>query len=705
LTKLPKGFRFAGVHAGIKPIRKDLALIVSEKDAALAACLTLNAAAAAPVIDCRPRTPYARARAIVINSGNANALTGKVGLEDVRQVHGAVAKALKLEAEQVFSASTGVIGVRLPIEKVLGGVPSLVAMLDANCEPAAQAIMTTDTRQKVFSRTLVLSGKDVVISAIAKGSGMIAPSLATMIAVITTDAAITPVALQHALEAAMTSSFNALTVDGDMSTNDVVFALANGMAKNDKIDPRHADYKAFAQALASLCEDIAREIAADGEGATKLLQVQVTHAPTTAIAVDLARAVCGSPLVKAAIFGADPNWGRVLATVGARVGTEGYSVVPYEAKVTIQNLVVYDRGPASADMKKLRQGMRESEIQVEVDLRAGDASGKAYGCDLSYDYVKINGDYTSLIVQDEEGCAKKDDRLTNYSPKFKVSLLVEALSYISKLEGKRVVIKYGGAAMVQDGLKRSFCEDIELLRSVGVRPIIVHGGGPEITKTLARLGNKSEFVDGMRVTNADDMRVVEMVLSGSVNADIVTLLNARSKVAFGMSGKDGALLRAKKLLSDEGRDLGLVGEVDEVDASSLEMLLAKDYVPVISPVGLGPDGQSYNINADNAAAAIATALGAQKLIYVTDVAGLLRNGDLVTEIDHDALRAWLEDPEGGIKGGMKVKVQSILRALRKGVSDVHIIDGRTPHSLIAELFTDSGIGTWVKPSAAPGAVS
>jgi acetylglutamate kinase len=682
----------------LKPVRRDFALVLSETPCVLAACLTQNAAAAAPVLDCRPRVPAAQARAIVINSGNANALTGTEGVEDTRRINAAVAEALGCPASHVFAASTGVIGARMPVTKMLARVPELVASLGDNPDPAAQAMMTTDTRQKVLSRTLEVGGKEVTLLAIAKGSGMIAPSMATMIAVIVTDAAVELAALQSALSGAMATSFNALTVDGDMSTNDTVFALAGGAAGNTPLTTEHPDYAAFSSALRSLCQDISREIASDGEGATKLIDVRVLNAPSEIIAVDLARAVCGSPLVKAAIFGADPNWGRVLATIGARAGSEKYPLSPHDAKVVIQNITVYDSGPASSDPQRLRQAMRESEIKIEVDVRAGSAVGQAYGCDLSYDYVKINGDYTSLIVQAEDGTVKKDDRFTNYSPKFKVSLLVEALSYISRLEGKRIVIKYGGAAMIKETLKRTFCEDIELLRSVGMRPVIVHGGGPEITKTLERFGNKSEFIDGMRVTNADDMRVVEMVLSGSVNADIVTLLNQRGNVAFGMSGKDGALLRAKKLLADDGRDLGLVGEVASVNASSLEMLLAKDYVPVISPVGIGADGQSYNINADNAAAAIATAIGAQKLIYVTDVAGLMKNGDLVSEIDEMALGKWLSDPDGGIKGGMKVKVSSILRALESGVPDVHIIDGRTPHSLIAELFTDQGIGTLIKPA-------
>jgi len=309
--------------------------------------------------------------------------------------------------------------------------------------------------------------------------------------------------------------------------------------------------------------------------------------------------------------------------------------------------------------------------------------------------VKINADYTSLLVQTPEGTVAKDDRLTNYSPSFKRTLLVEALSYISRFAGKRCVVKYGGAAMLKESLKKSFCEDIKLLKTVGLQPIVVHGGGPEISRTLEQLGSgKPEFIDGVRVTSASDVKVVEMVLTGGVNSELVTLLNQDGAHAMGVSGKDGALLRCKKLVADHGRDLGQVGEITQVNKAVLEMLLAQNYVPVISPVGLGDDGQSYNINADAAAAQIAIAVGASKLIYLTDVAGILENGELISELSAADLEKQLA-VEGHITGGMKVKVRSMLESLRAGVERVHVIDGRTPHSVIAELFTDRGVGTLI----------
>jgi acetylglutamate kinase len=340
----------------------------------------------------------------------------------------------------------------------------------------------------------------------------------------------------------------------------------------------------------------------------------------------------------------------------------------------------------------LKGRMRAPELAVDLLFGGGTASATAWGCDLSYDAVKIAADQPALssAAATEGGGAEK---LAAHSPQFKVSLLVEALSYIQKFTGTRCVIKYGGAAMVKESLKASFCKDIILLRSVGLRPIVVHGGGPEITRTLEKLGGKAEFVDGQRVTNPADLKVVEMVLTGSINTDLVTMLNQEDGHAVGVSGKDGALLRARKLQNEGGRDLGQVGEVTRVNKEFLAMLVDSGYVPVISPIGLGEDGQSYNINADAVAAKVAAAVGAQKLIYLSDVAGILQAGELVPELNTKDLERMMAD--GTISGGMIAKTKSILEALREGVKSVHLIDGRVPHSIIGELFTDRGLGSMV----------
>jgi acetylglutamate kinase len=275
-------------------------------------------------------------------------------------------------------------------------------------------------------------------------------------------------------------------------------------------------------------------------------------------------------------------------------------------------------------------------------------------------------------------------------------LVVEALKYIQKFSCTRAVIKYGGAAMVQPELKRSFALDVVLLQAAGLRPVIVHGGGPEITRTLDRLGQKSQFIDGQRVTGTAEMGVVEMVLTGKVNTEIVGLINTLGGVAMGLSGKDAHLIKARKLEPKPGKpDMGLVGEVESINAEVLDMLLDKNYIPVISPVGLGSDGSSYNINADVVAAEMAVAAHAKKLIFLTDVAGILdENGQLLSALQTADLRGRLQEGKA-VKGGMAVKSRAILRALEGGVEAVHVVDGREPHSVVVELFTEKGVGTLV----------
>jgi len=656
-VKTPRGFLFSGVHAGLKPVRKDFAVIASEVPAAAAGCFSTNLAASAPILDARPRVPASGIRAICVNSGNANALTGAAGVADVHAVRTAVASALGVSPDAVLTASTGVIGAKLPVGKLVAAAPAAIAGLAIAPEPAAEAIITTDTRIKLASRTLELDGREVVISAIAKGSGMIAPQLATVICVITTDCAIAPAVLDRALREAIDPSFHCLVVDGETSTNDTVYALANGVAGNPVIaEVGSPAYRAFTAALVDLCVELARDIAADGEGATRLIEVAVTGAPDAAIARDLARSIAQSSLVKASIFGADPNWGRILATVGARAASQRYAIDLATTSVHIQSTCVFAGGePVPVDGAVLRARMRAPEVAIEVRMTGGAGSATAWGCDLSYDYVKINADYTSMIVQTADGTLAKDDRLTNYSPSFKRTLLVEALSYIAKFAGTRCVVSYGGHGMRKAPLVKSFCDDIGLLRSVGLSPIVVHGGGP-------------------------DPRVLD-----GVNAELVTLLNLDGNHAMGMTGKDGGLLRGK------------AGEITSVNAAVLEMMLGQSFVPVISPIGLGDDGRPFAIDADPAAAAIAVALRVPKLIYVTDVPGLLDAGELVTDLVASELEARLGVADGpaAITGGMVAKARSILSAVRGGVGRVHIIDGRTPHSLIAELFTDRGVGTLV----------
>ncbi|HMH49889.1 MAG TPA: acetylglutamate kinase [Candidatus Acidoferrum sp.] len=278
----------------------------------------------------------------------------------------------------------------------------------------------------------------------------------------------------------------------------------------------------------------------------------------------------------------------------------------------------------------------------------------------------------------------------------RAEILMEALPYIREFRGKTVVIKYGGSAMEQGDLKRTFALDVILLRLVGIDPVIVHGGGPQIGALMKRLGKEPQFVGGMRVTDAETVEIVEMVLVGKINKEIVGLINYHGGKAVGLSGKDGSLIRARRRLhrmpSGEEIDIGLVGEVEHVNPEAIRLLEEHGFIPVIAPVGVGAAGETYNINADLVAGEVAAALGAEKLIHLTDVQGILGDtGGLITTLSRKEAERLME--ESVIDGGMLPKVESSVRALRGGTAKAHIIDGRVPHAILLELFTHEGIGT------------
>lgn len=278
------------------------------------------------------------------------------------------------------------------------------------------------------------------------------------------------------------------------------------------------------------------------------------------------------------------------------------------------------------------------------------------------------------------------------------NVLVQALPYMQRYAGKCFVIKYGGAAMVDERLKAQVMQDIVLLRTVGIKPVLVHGGGKEVSEVMQRMGLQPRFAGGLRVTDAETMEIVEMVLAGTTNKGIVSLIHRAGGKAVGLSGKDGNLLVAKKLTPD-GKDIGYVGEVTQVNAEVLEVLSEAGYIPVISSVAIGEDGQSYNVNADHAAGAIAAALRAEKLIVLTDVPGVLANlndpASLISEMSIAEAEELLRN--GKAESGMAPKLEACITALRGGVQRAHIIDGRQPHAILIEVFTDRGVGTMVKP--------
>ena len=291
--------------------------------------------------------------------------------------------------------------------------------------------------------------------------------------------------------------------------------------------------------------------------------------------------------------------------------------------------------------------------------------------------------------------------LTGNTAAEKAKILAEALPYIRRFHGKTIVIKYGGNAMTDDKLKNGFAHDVVLLKLVGINPVVVHGGGPQIDDLLKQLGKKGEFVQGMRVTDAETMDVVEMVLGGQVNKEIVNLINQQGGRAVGLTGKDGGLIRAKKLLvradgdSDEKIDIGQVGEVDSIDPEIVHQLHTNDFIPVIAPLGVGKKGETYNINADLVAGKMAEILKAEKLIVLTNTPGVLdKNGNLLTGLASKKVDELFAD--GTISGGMLPKISSALDAVKNGVNTCHIIDGRVDHALLLEVLTDEGVGTLIR---------
>ena len=271
------------------------------------------------------------------------------------------------------------------------------------------------------------------------------------------------------------------------------------------------------------------------------------------------------------------------------------------------------------------------------------------------------------------------------------NLILEALSYIKRFKGKIVVIKYGGAAMIDNELKRSFAEDIVLLQSLGMLPVIIHGGGPEVSQAMEKLGQEVSFIDGLRVTSSENLKVAEMVLSGTINKEIITNLNIFGGKAVGVSGKDGLLIEAYKKKHHGGIDLGYVGEIKSVNPELLHVLLTKGFLPVVSPIGLGEDGITYNINADTTASRVAVSLSAYKIIFMTDVDGVKKDGKLIEQFSANEAEVMIK--KNIITGGMVPKVNACLYSIKNGVESAQIINGTEPHSVIAELFTDKGIGT------------
>ncbi|MEY9978090.1 bifunctional glutamate N-acetyltransferase/amino-acid acetyltransferase ArgJ [Lysinibacillus sp. RC79] len=390
----PKGFKAAGLHCGLKHKKKDLAVLVSEVPASVAGVFTTNVVQAAP-LKVTKEVVYTtkKMQAMIVNSGNANACTGKQGAKDAQTMQSLVAEKLDIEGNLVGVCSTGVIGEIMNMEPVTNGInqlepkDSLESAIDF-----AQAIMTTDTVMKNTSYSTIVDGKEVIIAGVAKGSGMIEPNMATMLGFITTDANIESDVLQATLSDITNLTFNAITVDGDTSTNDTVVVMANGLAGNEALTPDHPDWQNFYYTLKTVAQDLAKMIAKDGEGATKLIEAEVEGAISDEEARKIAKTVVGSPLVKTAVFGCDANWGRIIAAVGY----SGATVDPEKLSIQIGGVTMVENGePVPFSEDGLIQILKMHEVKIYVSLGIGEGKGHAWGCDLTYDYVQINASYRS----------------------------------------------------------------------------------------------------------------------------------------------------------------------------------------------------------------------------------------------------------------------------------------------------------------------
>jgi glutamate N-acetyltransferase/amino-acid N-acetyltransferase len=390
----PRGFLTAAVQCGIKKSGKaDLGLLVCPTGATAAAVFTTNKIVSAAVTVSKQHIKSPKIRAVVVNSGNANTCTGQKGIQNAITMCSKTARQLQIENRSIFIASTGIIGEQLPIKKITAGISKAAAKLSASASAGsdfARAIMTTDTKPKQAVRRLEISGTEVTIAGAVKGAGMIAPNMATTLGFVTTDVAISKSLLGKALKAAVGNSLNKLTIDGHQSTNDTVIILASGLAGNRPIVSQCPRYNRFARMLAELCEDLAKQMALDAEGATGMFRVVVNRAATKADATKVCRAIADYPLVKCAVNGGDPNWGRIICAVGSA----GIKLNPNKLSCKLGPITVFKNGaPRKFDVKRASKVVSQTEHTITVDLGAGKTSDFCYGCDLSSEYVRINAEY------------------------------------------------------------------------------------------------------------------------------------------------------------------------------------------------------------------------------------------------------------------------------------------------------------------------
>ena len=634
----PLGFSADGLHAGFKKKKLDFGWIVSEVPASVAGVYTTNKVIAAPLLVTKASIQKSqKLQAIVVNSGVANSCTGQQGLDDACEMQRLTAQKLKIEPNLVGLASTGVIGEQLPMNALKNGLSRI--LVSGKAEDFAEAILTTDTCTKTCVVTEEFGTDLVTMAGVAKGSGMIHPNMATMLAFITCDANISSATLQKALSQHVETTFNQITVDGDTSTNDMVLVMANGCRQNEEILPDTEEFEKFSKMLRYLMADLAKKIAKDGEGATKLIEVNVRHAKDEQSGRMIAKSVVGSSLVKTAIFGQDPNWGRILAAIGYA----GADVSVDDIDIWIEGIpVMQASSPVAFDPEETSDAMAGELLTLTIDLHDGDAEAQAWGCDLSYDYVKINALYRRRN-------AMKDV----------------------------IVIKIGGVAAQK--LSTKFIKQMQAWIAAGKKIVVVHGGGLVINQLMKERQLPTRKVKGLRVTAKSDLPIIEQALLGQVGRTLTQELNDSDIESLQLVSHLGKTVSADFI----DKDLyGYVGQVKAIQTAYLEQLLAADMVPVLASLGENDAGELLNINADYLAAAVASSLQAEKLILMTDIEGVLEDKKVLPQLLTSQVSKKIQT--GVIKGGMIPKIESAVQTVLSGVGQVLIGDNLLTGTLIAE---------------------
>lgn len=657
-----KGFKAWGEHVGLKRHKKDLALIVSDEPAVAAAVFTTNKAKAAPVLwNQKVLVDGGKVKAVLVNSGQANSCTGMQGMLNASMMAEKIAGELACEATEIFLASTGVIGQQIDMSVALAGIESIAHKARADqfaAGAAAEAIITTDSYTKQCAVSFFIGDQKITIGAMAKGSGMIHPNMATMLSFIATDLDIAPVLLQAALKASVDDTYNMISVDGDTSTNDMVIALANGSAGNIQIaDEDDPAYVQFVNALTAVNKYLAKKIASDANGSTKRIAVHVYGAATKEDARAIARKVVASNLVKSSLNKCEAHWGRVIAAVGST----DVSIDPYHTTISfgseLGKITAFENGSESAAFNSTAAQtiLSPGEVEIFIDLQCGSSDATAWGCDMDYDSIR-------------RGSTMKTK--------------------------KTIVVKLGGNVL-QD--PTSFAADLTKLMDYGYQPVLVHGGGTQIDAELKAHGIEPQKKDGLRITDGATMRVVENVLNG-INQSLSSLLQRVNLPIVGFNSENPVIACTQAHAIDTtGLEfpLGFVGAVSEIDVDALYLSMQLQQIPLLAPLGKAEGFDTpFNINADSVASAVAEYLAADMLIFMTDVPGVLGPDAIGVKTLYKAHCDHLSSI-GAVKGGMLPKLHSAFKAAESGVKCIQIIDGTKPGALLESVLMPGTYGTLI----------